>query len=122
MNRDELKPCPFCGGGVQPRHALWPSDGDVDAIIHDHPSECGMSCFSVEAVDQGASTAAAWNTRIAARSSAEMEVEPVPQIDGNDIWEALFGIMKGNVPDELTEDVCEQLAVLMDRAAQGPIS
>lgn len=37
-------------------------------------------------------------------------------IDGNDIWEALFGIMKGNVPDELTVDVLEQLA------AQLPIA
>lgn len=32
------------------------------------------------------------------------------RIDGNEIWEALFGIMEGNVPDELTEEVCEQLA------------
>lgn len=31
-------------------------------------------------------------------------------LDGNDIWEALFGICKGNVPDGMTEDVCQQLA------------
>lgn len=35
-------------------------------------------------------------------------------IDANDIWEALFGILKGNVPEELTEDVCEQLAILLN--------
>lgn len=29
---------------------------------------------------------------------------------GNDIWEILFGILKGNVPEELTDDVLEQLA------------
>lgn len=31
---EELKPCPFCGGKMQLRQALWPSDGDTDAIIH----------------------------------------------------------------------------------------
>lgn len=31
-------------------------------------------------------------------------------IDGNDIWELLFSIMNGNVPDELTEEVLNQLA------------
>lgn len=31
-------------------------------------------------------------------------------IDGDDIWEMLFSIMKGNVPDELTEDVLSELA------------
>jgi len=34
-------------------------------------------------------------------------------LDGNDIWEALFGIMKGDVPDEMTEDVCGQLATAL---------
>jgi hypothetical protein len=32
------------------------------------------------------------------------------EVDGNDIWEALFSIMKGNVPDEMTESVCAKLA------------
>ena len=34
-------------------------------------------------------------------------------LDGNDSWEALFGIMEGNVPDEMTEEVCQQLAVAL---------
>ena len=36
-------------------------------------------------------------------------------IDGNDIWELLFAIMKGNVPEEMTEAVCEQLAQAIKR-------
>ncbi len=38
-------------------------------------------------------------------------------LDGNDIWEALFSILKGNVPDEMTVEVCEQLADAFNRRA-----
>lgn len=31
-------------------------------------------------------------------------------MDGNEIWEILFGIMEGNVPAELTVDVLDKLA------------
>jgi hypothetical protein len=41
------------------------------------------------------------------------------EIDGNDIWEALFSIMKGNVPDEMTEDVCAQLAEALRNEGEG---
>jgi hypothetical protein len=41
------------------------------------------------------------------------------EIDGNDIWETLFGIMKGNVPDEITEDVCAQLADALRYDGEG---
>lgn len=57
----ELKPCPFCKKAVQFRKALWPSDGCVDAIIHEMPSECGMSFFSDNTTDE--SIIAKWNTR-----------------------------------------------------------
>lgn len=30
-----LLPCPFCGGAVRRRDALWPSDGDSDAAIQE---------------------------------------------------------------------------------------
>ena len=43
-----------------------------------------------------------------------------PGITGNDIWELLFGILKGDVPDEMTEEVCDELALALlatDRAA-----
>ena len=31
-------------------------------------------------------------------------------MDGNDLWETLFSILKGNVPDELTVEVLDELA------------
>lgn len=41
-------------------------------------------------------------------------------IDGNDIWEALFSIMEGNVPDKMNEDTCQRLADWINAAtAQG---
>lgn len=38
-------------------------------------------------------------------------------MDGNDIWEMLFSIMKGDVPDALTVEVLEQLADALKVAA-----
>jgi hypothetical protein len=35
------------------------------------------------------------------------------KMDGNEIWEALFSIMKGDVPEELTVDVLDQLAAAL---------
>lgn len=62
-----LKACPFCGGEVQPRHALWPSDGDVDAIIHSSPfAYCGVGDFTVHTADGGKTVAEAWNHRLSA--------------------------------------------------------
>lgn len=59
-----LLPCPFCGGEMMERHALWASDGDVDAVIHKpFPITCGLIEFSINSCDQGVSTAAAWNAR-----------------------------------------------------------
>jgi hypothetical protein len=63
-----LLPCPFCGGEVQHRFALWPSDGNVDAIMHAQPSECGLPDFSVGTADSGKAVAAAWNHRIAGQA------------------------------------------------------
>lgn len=36
-------------------------------------------------------------------------------IDGNDIWEALFSITEGDVPDGMTEDICEELATWFNK-------
>lgn len=58
---EELKPCPFCGGKMFFQKALWPSDGNVDSIIHDGVSQCGMVGFSIGTTDE--SVMAAWNTR-----------------------------------------------------------
>jgi len=46
--------------------------------------------------------------------------DPAMVLDGNDIWEALFGIMRGNVPDEMTEEVCSQLAAALAVAPTIP--
>lgn len=62
----KLLPCPFCGGEMQLRYALWPSEGDRDAVIHNVPG--GTSCpiegaFSIDTFDNGVSVAEAWNRR-----------------------------------------------------------
>ena len=62
----DLLPCPFCGGEMQHRYALWPTEGDRDAIIHNVPG--GTSCpiegaFSIDTFDNGVSVAEAWNRR-----------------------------------------------------------
>ena len=37
-------------------------------------------------------------------------------IEGNDIWEALFSIMKGDVPEELTDECLNKLAEHLNSA------
>ena len=48
---------------MQPREALWPSDGDVDGIIHASPTDCPLPEFSVHVADDCVSVTAAWNKR-----------------------------------------------------------
>jgi len=57
----ELLPCPFCGGAMMFRKALWPSDGNTDAIIHAGPSVCGLAAFDVGTADE--SVIPIWNRR-----------------------------------------------------------
>lgn len=67
----ELLPCPFCGGDMMYRKALWPSDGDCDAIIHKvqqggPDGNCGLSYFSNGTADGQIIDAwqrAVWNRR-----------------------------------------------------------
>jgi len=40
-------------------------------------------------------------------------------VDGNDFWEALFGILEGDVPEQMTEEVCQKLADALAWAAGG---
>lgn len=49
---------------------------------------------------------------ILAHAEALARVEAAT-VDGNDIWEALFDIMQGNVPNEMTHGVCQKLADAM---------
>jgi hypothetical protein len=73
--QQRLSPCPFCGAAVQWRAALWPSEGDRDAIIHAEPTGCGLSDFSDDTFDQ--SIVAKWNERATA---------PAPASAVNDEW------------------------------------
>jgi len=74
----ELLPCPFCGGEMMFRKALWPSDGDTDSIIHKVPQggpdgNCGSGDFSNGTSDGQIVTA--WNSRAPdPRISALIEV------------------------------------------------
>lgn len=68
----KLEPCPFCGDEMMPRHALWPSEGDSDGIIHAHSTECPAEGFSIGTADEGVSVAVAWNRR--SSSAAERAV------------------------------------------------
>jgi hypothetical protein len=68
----ELVPCPFCGGRVMFRKALFVSDGCTDAIIHAEPTKCGMTDFTTYTTDESVITA--WNTRAELRALAGAEV------------------------------------------------
>ena|ERR1700723_2219405 len=71
-----LRPCPFCGGAVMRRDALWPSEGDRDAIIHAEPSDCPMQVF--EDGTWGGSLYGRWNGALdadTARKVAEAQTE-----------------------------------------------
>lgn len=89
----ELLPCPFCGGVVQFRKALWPSDGNVDAIIHAEPTECGLADFSDDTTDE--SILVKWNAALAARQEGEWQpIDTVP--DGERVELFLEHGEKGN--------------------------
>tara|TARA_R100001244_G_scaffold2541_1_gene3945 strand:+ start:14889 stop:15209 length:321 start_codon:yes stop_codon:yes gene_type:complete len=53
------------------RKALWPSDGDTDAVIHHGPADCGMVCFYSDRTDE--SVVAAWNARATDARIAALE-------------------------------------------------
>lgn len=57
----DLLACPFCGGEMQFRKALWIEDGCTDAIIHKGASECGMADFCTDTTDE--SVIVTWNRR-----------------------------------------------------------
>lgn len=88
-----LKPCPFCGCEVMPRHALWASDGDVDSIIHAEPSpECGLGDFSVYSADGGKTVAVAWNRRVLEQAISLLCGVHLRAMEFDD-WEVRMGAM-----------------------------
>jgi len=56
-----LLPCPFCGKAMMLRGALWPSEGDRDAVIHAEPTDCPLYDFANDTFD--GSIVEVWNHR-----------------------------------------------------------
>jgi hypothetical protein len=117
----DLLNCPFCGGEMQLRYALWPSEGDRDAVIHNVPG--GTSCpiegaFSIDTFDNGVSVAEAWNRRplldeLDASKARIAEVRPL-EWDGEQaaspfgtyeisIWNTARDEWKWRAPDKLRD-------------------
>jgi len=103
MKHDEkaLKPCPFCGKAMMLRGALWPSEGDTDAVIHAEPTDCPMYDFCDGTAD--GSIAEKWNRRALTSTTP-------PDVAG----------LIGELADEA--DLCRNetatdIADLLDRAA-----
>jgi len=44
------------------------------------------------------------------RDDGYPHVEVAPRLDGNELWEIMFGILEGDVPDELTDEVFQKTA------------
>lgn len=93
-----------------------PTEAMMDAGLYhsSHDSEYG----DVHSVWKGMFDAATLSGGSSAYAIAAPGIEP---LDGNDIWEALFGILKGDVPDALTEEVCSKLATALSASPTPPI-
>lgn len=84
-----LRECPFCGAAMQLRYALWPSEGDTDAVIHNVPggTDCPIEgAFTIGTADGGVSVAEAWNRR------------PAPSPEAGDLVERLTKFLAENEP------------------------
>lgn len=68
----ELLPCPFCGKAMMLRGALWPSEGDRDAVIHAEPTDCPLYDFSNDTFDE--SIVEVWNRRLPASEAGWREI------------------------------------------------
>lgn len=102
-----LAPCPFCGGAMQFRKALWPSDGNTDAIIHAEPTECGMPAFDIGSTDEG--VIAAWNRRaLLAQEPPSKQMQHVGECATDDLSQQVCeGMYKDRCDDNLA--LCEAL-------------
>lgn len=102
----ELMPCPFCGGRMLFRAALWPSDGDCDGFIHAEPTECPLGNFSDSSSDR--SIIGKWNARaaIAAVREGEGEGEGTHSDNLKHFVEHIAALHKDGFPNE-AESVVE---------------
>lgn len=120
----ELLPCPFCGGAMQPRHALWASDGDTDSVIHAEPSECGLVGFSIGTADNGVSVAAAWNRRPALEHAQRVALPAFDTVWRQDYeWDGKRGYRYGREALEQVrfgyEIACKALAAATPSAGEA---
>lgn len=74
-----LSPCPFCGKAMMLRGALWPAEGDRDAVIHAEPTDCPLYDFANDTFD--GSIVEVWNRRAPSPSPAPGAVEALPRPD-----------------------------------------
>lgn len=61
-DRNALAPCPFCKKPMMLRAALWPTEGDRDAIIHADSTDCPMASFADDTFDE--SIVDRWNAAL----------------------------------------------------------
>jgi hypothetical protein len=127
----ELKPCPFCGGAVQPRDALWPSEGDTDAVIHAEPTDCPMVSFSNYTADK--SVYERWNARAAIAalghnealksSPPEKVTAPTPPASTKDFTrEAFHNYVENKRPTPPVSDLTTQIRKLAETFAYPLLS
>lgn len=69
----ELLECPRCGGPAQFRKALWPSDGNTDAVLHRVGEGCPLDHYSIGSTDEG--VIADWNALAALRERRPAAVD-----------------------------------------------
>lgn len=102
----KLRECPFCGGEMMFRAALWPSDGDSDGIIHKDVQGGPDGCCGVMSFSNGTSDRqiiAAWNRRA-----------PSPEVTALvEAAQAALGRMTGGMDGNWLADV-DEVAMLRD--------
>lgn len=92
------------------------TDTTLARAIRDHRETCVVLAIKAGlAIADGEEIRAALDKAdadllTALRSTAAGSVDDLKWLDGNEIWEHLFGITKGDVPDGMTEEVCSALA------------
>lgn len=120
-----LLPCPFCGKAMMLRGALWPAEGDRDAVIHAGPTDCPLYDFANDTFD--GSIVEVWNRRAALSDQAARIAELIAadEVRVRDISRLTVerdasraeceGLRSAAVPAE----TLRQLDMLFERTTQG---